>query len=110
MAEFKCKWCGKCCMAFQIGGVRETWALEIAQKHGADCVCQDEFEDYYVTRVPRSWAPGWAVEGVCIFLAEDMTCSIHDSRPQVCEWYECRGSKKRRLTLAVKELSAIQAT
>jgi len=104
MGEFKCKKCGRCCMAFEIGGVRETWALDLVKKHGKWCVGQDEFGDYYVTRVPRPWAPAWAVEGVCIYLTEDKTCIIHDNRPQVCEWFECRGSKKRRLNQAIKEL------
>lgn len=97
---FKCKQCGKCCQAFEVGAVGEDWAEKIGFEH----MYVDVVDDFYIKRVRRDWAFSWAVDGVCKFLTEELKCSIHDRRPLVCNWWECRGTKKSRLNKAIKEL------
>lgn len=84
-SKHKCKQCGQCCSVFEIGALRacETFHLEVYEH-------PDFKGDFFVEKIRPEWAPDWAKQGVCMYLTQDMKCSIYEHRPRVCRSYTCR--------------------
>lgn len=85
-----CKRCGKCCMLFEIGPHKacETFELEVYEH-------PDYKGDFFLKKVRPDWAPEWAKQGVCMYLASNMQCSIYPDRPRVCRSYTCHDEHGR---------------
>lgn|GEM_PF-5669453 len=81
-AEFKCRNCGDCCMAFEIGPLDDNEGVNFRTYFD-----KDGWE--YLEKRRPAWSPDWAKMGVCVYLGEDRKCTIYDKRPLVCQEFTC---------------------
>jgi Fe-S-cluster containining protein len=49
---------------------------------------------HHIKKHKPSWAPDWAKQGVCIYLGQDMKCTIYNNRPGFCRDFYCRENSK----------------
>lgn len=83
----ECSGCGNCCMIFEIGTLTSE---------EADSGLYEMYEDhmfsgsFHIKKHKPNWAPVWAKMGVCIYLDEDMRCTIYNDRPSLCRDFHCR--------------------
>lgn len=85
--RFECTACGKCCT-----GNSETHYIALNTQEAEKLrlhlgVSESWFRRRYVEHLTRE---GWAIRmrnGRCVFLGEDMQCSIYALRPTQCQTY-----------------------
>jgi len=80
-----CEQCGRCCMVFEIGPLKacETFGLEVYK----DTFFKDAF---HIQKTRPGWLENWAKQGACIYLGENLRCTIYNNRPDLCMEYFCR--------------------
>jgi Fe-S-cluster containining protein len=99
--EFKCRNCGECCIAFEIGPLEHEDVVTFAYKSYVD-----KDGDELIEKHRPEWSPDWAQMGVCVYLGEDRRCEIYENRPVVCRDFQCgRSDDKQRLLRAKKKCS-----
>jgi Fe-S-cluster containining protein len=108
--EFKCRNCGECCMAFEIGPLEDDEGVNFRTYFD-----KDGWE--YLEKRRPAWSPDWAKMGVCVYLGSRSSsrlagtdlnnklasssdsvkstdnkkhyCTIYDKRPLVCQEFTC---------------------
>ena len=85
-----CMRCGECCMVLMLQDISEAEADRL----GRDFCFEVENNPgrWGIRRVPRSWAPAFADEGVCVFLYPDgrsFKCMAREERPEICSKFRC---------------------
>jgi len=80
---WRCSRCSLCCAAFTLSRVAE----EDVDRLGREFFVRDG-NAWAIRKAPRSWAP-WAKDGVCVFLQDDLRCSVHDEKPGLCANWSC---------------------
>lgn len=85
--RFECTGCGKCCLGNEDNYVRLSAAeAERIRLHLG--LSKDWFRRRYLVRLEPGLGRGLALrDGRCVFLGEDLRCSIYPVRPTQCRTY-----------------------
>lgn len=94
---YTCERCGKCChyeIPLTILDIhRIADGLDIADRIAFHLIIQNDISSKSLLFKIRKKR-----DGACVFLDNNDECSIHDSRPRVCEFYFCELSDKEEMT------------
>ena len=85
-----CAQCGECCMVITLETISDTDAERLGKEF---CYSIPGCPHWFgIRRVRRDWAPGFADEGVCVFLypyENGFRCMARDERPSICRDFKC---------------------
>ncbi len=86
-----CRRCGECCMVLEICRISDD---EVSRLGIEFCYSVEPnwLGGHGIKMVPRTWAPKFAHEGVCVFLfpgENGFECMARDERPRTCSEFRC---------------------